>query len=434
MDEEKKKQVAVFRFGVIHDLVGGFELTPGEQERLLRDKCLRKWNIPFSSKTRLARSTILRWIKLYRDSNGNLESLYPRGRSDRGQGRAMDEETVAALMRLRQELPKATVKYLMAVMEQRGLVSPGTKLNPSTVYRCLLQHGLMKIIHSIPEDRRKFEAELPNDLWQCDCMHGPMVEHLGKKRKTYLIAFIDDYSRLVPHAGFYTSESVGSFLVALEQALLTRGLPRKIYTDNGPAFRSHHVEHVTASLGIALIHSRPYKPQGRGKIERFFLTVRQNFLAVPRGQTLSDLNADFDIWLHSIYHHRTHSATGESPYARFTAHMECLRPAPKDLGDHFRKAARRKVAKDRTISLNGKLFEAPVPLIGKQVTLLYHEDEPDRVEVFLSQKSYGFLTIVNLNVNCRVKRDNNHALEISSSQAEKNYKSGGLWKKGGDTE
>jgi hypothetical protein len=92
------------------------------------------------------------------------------------------------------------------------------------------------------------------------------------------------------------------------------------------------------------------------------------------------------------------------------------------------------VAKDRTISLNGKLFEAPVPLIGKQVTLLYHEDEPDRVEVFLSQKSYGFLTIVNLNVNCRVKRDNNHALEISSAQAEKNYKSGGLWKKRGDTE
>ncbi|MEW6328424.1 MAG: DDE-type integrase/transposase/recombinase, partial [Thermodesulfobacteriota bacterium] len=333
-----------------------------------------------------------------------------------------------------QEIPKATIKHLMAVMEQRGLVSPGTKLNPSTVYRCLLQNGLMKLTQAIPVDRRKFEAELPNDLWQCDCMHGPMVEHLGKRRKAYLIAFIDDYSRLVPHGSFYLSESVETFLKALEQALLTRGLPRKIYTDNGPAFRSHHLEQVTASLGVALIHSRPYKPQGRGKIERFFLTVRKDFLAGFQGQTLYELNESFDIWLNCIYHHRIHSATGENPYARFTSHMECLRPAPKDLRDHFRKAARRKVAKDRTISLNGRLFEAPVPLISKQVILLYHEDEPERVEVLLNQKSYGFLTPVDLRVNCRVKRDNNHALELSSSQAGQNYRSGGLWRKGGDTE
>lgn len=432
MDEDKKKQVAIFRFNIIYDLVGGAELSAGEQERLLRDKCLRKWAIPFSGKTRIGRSTILRWVRLYRQSNGKLEALYPQDRSDQGKCRILDQETVSCLVRLRKEFPKFSAKHLISVMNERGWVSPGITLNLSSVYRYLHQHGLMKLPQALPEDRRKFEAELPNDIWQSDCMHGPMVEHLGQRKKSYLIAFIDDHSRLIPHAGFYLSESVGVYLKALEEALLARGLPRKLYTDNGAAFRSHHLEHVTASLGIALIHSRPYKPQGRGKIERFFLTVRNEFLPGFKGKTLPDINEALDAWLHNVYHQRKHGGTGETPFARFTSHMECLRPAPKDLKEHFRKNARRKVAKDRTISLNGRLFEAPVVLIGKQVTLLYHENEPERVEAFLNQKSYGFLTPVNLNVNCRVKRDDNHILELYPPDTKANYTSGGLWKSGGE--
>jgi putative transposase len=286
MHNDKAQQIAAFRFGVIHDLVGGVVLAPGEQERLIREKCGRKYSIPGSDKTRITRSTILRWMKLYTESGGKLEALANQDRSDQGKPRAIDQETALALMRLRSELPKATVASLITEMNRRGLVSPGLSLAPTTVYRFLDNHGLMKMTQSSPEDRRKFEAELPNDLWQSDCMHGPMVEHEGKRRKTYLIAFIDDHSRLVPHAEFFFSESLDSFLKALKQALSTRGLPRKLYTDNGPAFRSHHLEHITASLGIALIHARPYKPQGKGKIERFFRTVRSDFLTGFRGDTL----------------------------------------------------------------------------------------------------------------------------------------------------
>jgi transposase InsO family protein len=317
-------------------------------------------------------------------------------------------------------------------MRKRKLVSPGLTLNPSTVYRFLHGHDLMELSRPVPEDRRKFEAELPNDLWQLDCMHGPRVEHDGKRRKTYLIAFMDDHSRLVPHGEFFLSESVKSFLIALEGALLTRGLPRKIYTDNGAAFRSHHVEHVTASLGVALIHARPYKPQGKGKIERFFRTVRADFLTGFKGETLLDINCSFHLWLNEIYHQREHSSTGQTPFSRFTAKMECLRPAPNDLKDHFRKVSRRKVAKDRTVSLNGNIFEAPVALIGKQVTVLYHPEEPDRAEVRFKGESYGFLVPVNLAVNCRAKRDKNNNVQIESSQTRKDYKGGSLWGKGDD--
>lgn len=427
MNDEQKMEVATFRFGVIHDFISGAHLEFGEQERLLKEKCKRRWPIPHSTRTHLTRSTILRWIKRYRGSNGKLTSLYPFDRSDRGVSRGLDEETALALISLRKEMPKSTVPYLIETMDKRGLVSPGVGLNLSKVYRFLHGQDLMNPEQRPPQDRRKFEVELPNDLWQSDAMHGPRVEVEGLMRKSYLLAFIDDHSRLVPHGQFYLSEGINSYIDALEQALLIRGLPRKLYVDNGPAFRSKHLEHVTASLGIALIHSPPYKPQGRGKIERFFRTVRTQFLQGFKGSTLPELNEAFDLWLNEIYHQRKHSSTRQSPFERFTAHMECLRPAPKDLRDYFRKHARRRVAKDRTITLNGKLYEAPVGLIGKQVILLFHEGQPDRVEVTHNHKSYGFLTPLDLHINARVKRNRDSGTDVELSDKTSRYRGGKLW-------
>ena len=266
MNEEQKQKVAVFRFGVIADFVTGAQPTRGERRRLLRDKCARKWEIPFSARTFIGISTIRDWIARYRAGGGDLQALYPAGRSDSGKPRSIDEETAAALVRVRQEMPEATVDSVIAAMYQRQLVAPGTRLAPTSVWRFLTAHGLMAPASAAAVDRRKFEAELPNDMWQSDVMHGPYVTVDGRQRKTYLIAFIDDHSRLIPHAAFYLSENLACFLDAFEQALLKRGLPRKLYVDNGSAYRSHQLEHTCASLAIALIHAKAYQPQGKGKI------------------------------------------------------------------------------------------------------------------------------------------------------------------------
>lgn len=163
MTEEEKKQVAAFRFGVICDLVNGGQLDPGEKERLIREKCARKWQIPFSQKSRISRSTVLRWVRLYRHSNGKLESLYPRDRSDHGASRVLDEDTCLNLIALRKQMPRAPVRHLIDKMEKRRLVAAG-QLSLSTVYRFLHRQGLMRPTE-VRLDRRKFEAELPNDLW-----------------------------------------------------------------------------------------------------------------------------------------------------------------------------------------------------------------------------------------------------------------------------
>jgi len=323
----------------------------------------------------------------------------------------MDEETVSSLVQLKRELKGASVPALLRHARVRKILSPDFKVTTATLYRLFHEHGLMdKEVEK--EDRRRFEAELANEIWQSDALHGPQVDVEGKMRKAYLFAFIDDCSRLVPHAEFYLSERVDAYCDALRKALRKRGLPRKLYVDNGPGFRSHHLSHITASLGIALIHSRPYRPEGRGKIERWFKTVRSQFLSmITEKISLEELNSSLSDWIENDYHQRIHSSTKEAPLPRYLKHIHLIREAPKDMEDYFRKRTARKVQKDRTVSLDGRLFEAPTGLIGKNVSLLYHDHDPERVEVFLQDASYGYLVPLDLNVNCRVRRDH-HLTEI----------------------
>jgi transposase InsO family protein len=424
MDEEQKKEIAVFRFGVIADFVTGARLDRGEKERLLADKCARRWKIPFSNRTSIGRSTIRDWIKSYQIGGHRLEELYPRERADRGKSRTIDDETAANLICVRNEKPRATVGVLITLMIKRQLITPGTRLNHTNVWRFLHQNGLMSEPQAV--DRRKYEAELPNDIWQSDVMHGPQVLINDRRSKAYLIAFIDDHSRLIPYGAFYLSENLAAFLDAFEKALAKRGLPRKLYVDNGSAFRSRHLEYICASLAIALIHSKPYQPQGRGKVERFFRSVRTQFLpTLENGVSLAGLNVAFQNWL-AQYHQRRHSAIGQSPLQRYGANIQCLRAAPDDLKDHFRMVVRRTVAKDRSVTIDGRLFEAPVSLIAKRIDLLFHKDQPLRVEARLAGKSYGMLQPVDLAVNCRVKRDKNRNTQFDM---EYSHTSGGgkIW-------
>jgi putative transposase len=426
MDEETKKRIAVFRFGVIADFVGSRSLSWGETKRLMRDKCGQRWQIPGSMRTSISESTLKEWISRYKGSGNKLESLYTRDRSDRGKTRAIEKELAVGLISLRKEMPVVSLPVFISEAKARRIIMPGMHIPYATLYRFLKTEGLVDRPTGLPEDRRRFEAEYPNDLWQSDIMHGPYVMSEGKKRKTYLTAFIDDMIRIIPHAEFYLHERLESFLDALRKALLMRGIPRNLYVDNGPSFRSNHLEHICASLGIVLVHARPYQPEGKGKIERWFRTVRGGFLCAQKTATIEELNEKFRTWV-TGYNDTRHSSTGESPIRRFAKNIECVRPAPKDLEDHFRKTAKRTVAKDRTIALAGRLYEAPVELIGKQVSLLYHEHDPS-VEVVFAGKTYGFISSVDVNVNYRIKR-NNGVTEIQTENNPDRYRGGALFKK-----
>jgi transposase InsO family protein len=218
---------------------------------------------------------------------------------------------------------------------------------------------------------------------------------------------------------------------------MRRGIPRKLYVDNGAAFRSNHLAYIAAAPQINLIHARPYTPQGKGKIERFFRTVRDSFLSEQLTKELSEsnhplmeFNERLSVWTMDRYHQKTHSSTSESPLQRFKNGIEIVRAPPDDLESYFRKAVMRTVTKDRVVHLHGKLFEAPVDLIGERIELLFHDESNPDVEAWFERKSYGVLKVIDPGGNVKVKRAKYNAeITLETTKNHVNLEPGKLFNK-----
>ena len=208
MDKELQEKIALFRFGLISPLVNRKGMSRGEQEAIIKDLVSKRWQIPGIAPHLGSPLDGLQWLSLYQDSGQRLESLQPQPRSDRGRCRALDSETEAALVQLRRELPEVSLPVLLKLARTRKIVASDFSPPKDSLYRLFKRHGLDKD-RQVPADRRRFETELSNDMWQSDCLHGPKVIVEGKLRKSYLFAIIDDHSRLIPHAQFYLSENSG---------------------------------------------------------------------------------------------------------------------------------------------------------------------------------------------------------------------------------
>jgi putative transposase len=411
-EDEKNMAVAAFRFGIISEFVTGVRLDYGEREKLIREKVSRHYQIPESSQTRISKSTIKGWILNYRDGGNKITGLMPKRRKDKGQFKSLTPSLQMAIQEIKRNFPEITGISLVAELKHQRYLSTNESINLSVLYRFLKKENLQR--SKLTHDRRAFEASLPNELWQSDVLHGPVVEVAGKKLKSYLIAIIDDHSRIAIHAKFFLSEGLDDFKFCLKTAIETRGLPQKLYIDNGSCYKALNLEQITACLGIGIAHTPPYTPQGRGKIERWFRYVRDNFLCTcAKDISLDQLNELFDDWVES-YNNRIHSTTGQTPLIRYQANMKCVRPAPKDLMNYFRMIEFRKVKKDRTIRLNGTIFEVPVALIDFRVELKFHKESPEDVEVFLDGKTFGKAELLDRNVNFKVGRNyklNSESLE-----------------------
>ena len=417
MEKDKRLEIATFRFGVISEFVTGVHLNYGEKEELLKNKASRTYTIPHSSSSRVSRSTIKKWISDYKQAGYRLEGLMPSVRKDQGSYKSLNDSLQLAI----KEIISDSKEYLtgMALINElrhRKHIGPSDSLNLSVLYKFLKSSNLQT---KVPKDRRSFEANGPNELWQSDVLHGPLViGPKGKRIKSYLIAVLDDHSRLIPHGEFYFSEKLDDFKNCLKKAMEKRGLPQKLYIDNGSCYKAINLEQITALLGVQIIHTPAYTPQGRGKIERWFRYVRENFLpSCPSKLTLDELNEKFDDWV-DMYHNKVHSVTQQAPIERYRANMKCVRPVPHDLWDYFRFVEFRQVKKDRTLRLNGVFFEAPVDLIDKRVELRFHKECPEEVEIFFDGRSFGMATILDKQVNFKVGRNQKVISELQKTPIE----------------
>lgn len=418
-DDVKKRseEVALFRFGVIGDLV---HLPPGAKGLYarLKEKAAIDYRIPGSTRVRVAEETIRDWLKAYR--KGGLDALAPKARVDHGQSRALPREVADLLVSIKDEKPDLSVQLVIREALAAGKVPEGLPLAPSTVHRLLSRAGLMAKRADQPtsKDHRRFVFEKAGDLWMSDVMHGPTVFVNGKKRKTYLIAFIDDATRVVPFAAFALAENTAAYLPVLKDAVLRRGAPRRLFVDNGAAFRSHQLALVCARLGVTLIHARAYHPEAKGKMERWFRTARMQLLPLLQPADLASLDAlnrRLWTWVEGEYHRAPHHGLdGVTPLDRWAAVADEVRYLGADLDDLFLHEAKRKVARDRTVSLAGVVYEVDATLVGEVVTLRHDPSKPGRaIQVWFKGAKVQEAKVVDVHANCFVKREKPEGLRLA---------------------
>jgi len=409
--DDKPEKIALFRYGLIAPLI--LETLPrGELTRRAQEIAARVYDIPHSTRRTVSIDTLLDWALRYR-RNG-LEGLTPKPRQDRGQARVVDPQTATLIERLKRENPHRTgTSLLRQLASSQG--QEQAALSASTLYRFLRQRRLTthQLLSEPTTARKKFEAQFANQIWQSDMLFGPWVERPGGgKRQVFLQATLDDASRLIPHAQFYPDQGLDSFLDCLRQAIAARGIPVRLYMDNAKIYRSPQLARIAASIGILIVHTPPYQPEGRGKIERYFRSVREQFLAdLDRKAllTLEQVNERLGQWI-DVYHRTEHSALQTTPLLRWQRDIEQVRQLPPatDLRRLFFHRVDRLVRRDSTFLLHNRFFEAPPQLAGKRVEVRFDPLERNQLEIYYEGQSQGAARLVDAVVNAQlpsVKRE-----------------------------
>ena len=412
-DDKLREAVALFRYGLIADLVHLPRGARGLGEKL-REKAAATYAIPGTHRTAVAAETLRNWLVAYR--HGGFEALYPKRRSDLGRSRRLPAQLAEQLVAIKARHPGYSARAVIAHAASQDQLSDAAMPSLSTVQRLLRREGLAGrgAAQGPATDRRRFNYRLPGQLWMSDVMHGPKVPEGRRRRKTFLIAFIDDATRVIPHAAFAFAENTAAFLPVFKHALLRRGLPERLYADNGANYRSRHLSLVCARLGIALIHARPYQPAAKGKIERWFRTVRAGWLRHLDADAIDGieaLNRALAGWVEGEYHHSPHRGLdGQTPLDRWAASAAQVRypdAAGLDLDELFLFETKRRVLKDRTLSLHGRLYEADATLVGHTVTVRYDPHAPPTraVQLVHEGRPAGLATPLDAYANTAVKRD-----------------------------
>ena len=376
---EHAQKVALWRYQLIREAADA-GLSTRQRGRLVRRLAEQVHDGPFGEPVRVSRATLDRWIRSWR--RGGFEALLPPRRRVAARTPEQVLELAAALKR---ENPMRSAAQIERILRSHSGWSPSS--------RTLQRHFERLELDRRPDGRPpavfgRFEATRPNELWVGDALHGPKVA----SRKTFLFAFVDDHSRAVVGARWGHFEDTVRLAAAFRPALAARGVPEAIYVDNGSAFVDAALKRAAAKLGIKITHSAPGRPQGRGKIERFFRTVREQFLVEIGDDQLADLselNRLFVAWVEGEYHRRRHSETGQPPLERWLTGGPFAQPSPAQLAEAFKWSEHRQVSKTAVVKLFANRYSVDPVLVGRTVELVFDPFDLTAIEVRWNDQPMG---------------------------------------------
>ncbi len=377
MDLKLAEAIGLLRHQIISPVL--METTEAQMS-YFRAQSEREFDVPGKGARKFTQSTMKAW--LYRYRRNGFSGITPKIRKDQGAFRVLKPETRERIKLLRSEnLEKSCVKFYDLCLAEKILGDPPICME--TLRRFLKSENLYKTRQSTP--RKRFEMSYFGELWTCDFMHGPQVfDEPGtrRKKKAILLAIIDDHTRMIVGGVFGFFENTRLLELVFKDAILMHGLPDRLYCDNGSTFSSQYLSRVCAHLNIGLVHSKPYDSPSRGKIERFFRTVRENFLIdikEDQAWSIKTLNEAFSRWLREHYHHGHHRGIETRPIDRYQISVRDYprkRVAEETLDEFFLVTVNRVVNKDCTVSMNAVYYEVPPQFIGKRVELKFSQDNP----------------------------------------------------------
>ncbi len=404
MDQNKRQDIALLRYSVITPLITGTLPDGQSKEAFFRDAAAREFKGPDGRTRRYSPSAIKHWYQHYQHSG--FEGLLPSNRSDCGKSRSIDRELREEIRYLKHTYPRLSAAAIYRQLKDKGSIRPG-ELSESTVCR-FINHMMEEEKLAAGQELRRYECPHICDAWYGDTSSGPYLKTAdGKKHRVYIIALIDDASRFIVGADVFFHDNFVNLMSVMKSAVSKYGKPKLFSFDNGPSYRNKQMELLAARIGSAVRYCRPYTPVQKAKIERWFSTMKSNWMAsldMRDFHTLEELRGSLFSYVR-LYNQSPHSSLhGKTPEERFFSEPELIRRlTDEQIESSFLLEAQRRVSADSVIIIDQVEYEVDYRFAKRRITLRYTPGM-EAVYVVEADGSLSPIRLLNKQENASVKR------------------------------
>lgn len=401
MNDIERQKIALFRYGIIAPAVSGTYDETVSLKGFFRDAATKVYTNPRGEDTKVAASTVERWF--YHYQRDGFDALIPKRRTDTGKPRKLDDDIMQQILFLKKEYPRLPSTLIHQKLLDNGTLLKG-EVSLSTINRYVNQ---IKHEHTVTvsKDMRRYEREHINEVWCGDSCVGPYLSLDGKKKRTYIIALIDDASRMIVGIGIFLNDNFVNLMSVMKSAVIKHGKPKMLNFDNGASYKNSQMQLLAARIGTVLHYNQPYTPTGKAKIERWFRTMKDQWMSQLYMKDFNSLDTLYSSLIAYVnkYNNTVHtSLNGKSPFDRFFDESFLIkRLDDNELDQSFLLEYERRVSSDSVIVLDETEYEVPYRYAKQKITIRYSVDFE---KVYIVDKNTGELTPVKL-LN---KHDNSH--------------------------
>ena len=408
MEQNQKHEIALMRYSVISPLITGLQEDYPSMDAYFRDASLKGVTAPDGSVKRYAPGTIESWYRAYK--SGGFDALLPTGRSDAGKPRKLDDDLQEQIRYLKVNYPRMSAAAIYRQLQDNGSIRQG-EISESTICRYINLLALeLKTTNN--QDMRRYERPHINEVWCGDSSVGPYLKTPdGKKHKLYIIALIDDASRFITGVDIFYNDNFVNLMSVMKSAVAKYGRPKLFNFDNGSSYKNKQMELLAARLGSALNYCRPYTPTAKAKIERWFRTMKDQWMAsldIRDFHSLDELRGNLLAWVH-LYNNSPHASLNEkTPQERFFSEPEQIRRLPPEqLDKDFLLEIERRVSSDSVILIDQVEYEVDFRFAKQRIRLRY---SPDMKDIFIVEPDNTLtpIRLLNKQENADVKREKIH--------------------------